>query len=193
MLRCRVMHIVNPLLTSTQVEVYLRIPTAYTHLHLVCLHVFHLSSASNQAQRVFLFWVLGSERLRQLVFRLQSERGHQIPSKRPGSKAQETGFQPNVVNIQLQEKMKVNYESHDLSTKPTFSTKTPDRLVSPPSHRWFPHSSPDLCVLHLQKTTGINHLTGISTGINRNHLGLSAWFGLGFYSCSFLVFWSLIF
>lgn len=101
------MYILDPLLTPTQIytEVYLRIPTQlYIHLHLVSLKVFHQPRTKPNHVLFFCYWEVS---LRQLVFRLQSERGHQIPSKHPGVKAQETGFKSNVANIQLQVKMKV--------------------------------------------------------------------------------------
>lgn len=90
---CLGMYPLDLLLMSTQVytEVYLLVylfaPTSYTHLDLVSLKVFH--QPQNQAQPCSFLLLLGSKRLRQLVFRLQSERGHQIPSKHPGVKAQE--------------------------------------------------------------------------------------------------------
>lgn len=61
------------LLMSTQVytEVYLLIPTSYTHLPLVSLKLFH--QPQSQAQTCSFLLFLGSKRLRQLVFRLQSE------------------------------------------------------------------------------------------------------------------------
>lgn len=96
---------------STQVytEVYLLVPTSYTHLHSVSLKVFH--QPQNQAQTCSFLLSLGSKRLRQLVFRLQSERGHQIPGKHPGVKAQETGFKSNLANIPLQ----VKYEGWSMN------------------------------------------------------------------------------
>lgn len=87
---------------STQVytEIYLLIPISYTHLPLVSLKLFH--QPQNQAQTCSFLLFLGSKRLRQLVFRLQSERGYQTPSQHPGVKAQ--GLKSNLANIPLQVK-----------------------------------------------------------------------------------------
>ncbi|KAJ5517246.1 hypothetical protein N7527_008806 [Penicillium freii] len=79
-----------------------------------------------------------------------------------------------------------------LNLTDVLKTHPPDRHSSPPSHRLFPHSSPDFCVLYLRKATGIK-LSSISTGINWDQTGIECLIRAWSFPCSFLVFfWSTV-
>ena len=71
-------------------------------------------------------------------------------------------------------------------------SRNSDRHISPPSHRLFPHSSPDSCFASNwhPTATGSTGLDWFQLGSNGIKLGLP---DSGFISCSFLVFRSLVF
>ncbi|KAJ5419654.1 uncharacterized protein N7487_003204 [Penicillium crustosum] len=66
-------------------------------------------------------------------------------------------------------------------------TSSFDRHSSPPSHRLFPHSSPDFVFCISERTTGIKP-SSISTGINQDQTGIECLIRAWSFPCSFLVY-----